>query len=76
MIGTSIVENLNKSLIKNLELLYNYKKKNILLKNKFTLNEVKDKEFKKFISLLGYRRNSNVYSLKDSIINFLNKLKI
>ena len=76
LIGISIVENLNKNLIKNLEILYEYKKKNVLLKDKFFPKEAKDKKFRNFLKLLGYKKQKSNFVLKDNILKFLNKIKI
>ena len=76
LIGLSLVENLNKSMIRNLELLYKFRKKGFKLKNQISISEAKDKEFRKFINLIGYKKYKNVYKIKDTIYSFLNKIKI
>jgi len=75
IISNVLLEKFNTNLIKNLELIYQFKKKNILLKNIFTKKDLKYKNMSKFLKLIGYTKKDGNYILKENIKKFLNKIK-
>jgi hypothetical protein len=74
MISYSVNESISQNNTRNLELLLEFKKKNIILKQKFTKSELTSDRFKTFLRLLGYKRSGGAYFISEDIMKYATKL--